>query len=246
MAPALSSIVVLAACGSALVLPRGSPAGPRLRAAAVGATADDEARVLALLGEGRVVLGREEAAELDALLGALAATGSAATADALDGDWTLLYTSKSAFDAANPLGRRVDGTTPGLEGILPGARGAAAASSSPIQRALTSLESVDISQTIDLAAGRVDQWVAGLPGGAKLRLSAAASYADGRVAFAFDEAYFDVAGIRLPYPVPFRLLGDEARGYLDTRYVSDALRVSTGNKGTTFVLRRKPPRAADS
>ena len=77
-------------------------------------------------------------------------------------------------------------------------------------------------------------------GGATLRLSAAASYAGGRVDFAFDEAYFDVAGVRLPYPVPFRLLGDEARGYLDTRYVSDRLRVSTGNKGTTFVLRRKP------
>lgn len=235
-----SSLLLLAACGSALVLPRGTPV-PRLRAAAVGAVADDEARVLALLGEGRVVLGREEAAELDALLGALAADAPAATVEALDGDWTLLYTSKSTFDAANPLGRRVDGSTPGLEGFLPGAPRSSSPSSSPIQRALTSLESVDISQTIDLAgAGRVDQWVAGLPAGATLRLSAAASYAGGRVDFAFDEAYFDVAGVRLPYPVPFRLLGDEARGYLDTRYVSDRLRVSTGNKGTTFVLRRKP------
>ena len=39
--------------------------------------------------------------------------------------------------------------------------------------------------------------------------------------------------------MPFRLLGDEASGYLDTRYVSDTLRVSRGNKGTTFILRRR-------
>ena len=45
--------------------------------------------------------------------------------------------------------------------------------------------------------------------------------------------------MRIPYPVPFRLLGDEASGYLDTRYVSDTLRVSRGNKGTTFILRKR-------
>ena len=138
--------VVLAACerGSALTTSprarvaglRAPPARPRarvagsLRAAAGGASADDEARVLALLGEGRVVLGAAEAAELDALLAALAAAAPAPTAAALDGDWKLLYTSKSSFDRANPLGRRVDGSTPGLEGLLPGARDAAAAASS--------------------------------------------------------------------------------------------------------------------
>ena len=47
-----------------------------------------------------------------------------------------------------------------------------------------------------------------------------------------------VGGVRVPYPVPFRLLGDEARGYLDTSYVSDRLRVSKGNKGTTFIFAR--------
>jgi hypothetical protein len=38
--------------------------------------------------------------------------------------------------------------------------------------------------------------------------------------------------------VPFRLLGDEARGWLETTYLSPSLRISRGNKGTTFVLRR--------
>ena len=44
--------------------------------------------------------------------------------------------------------------------------------------------------------------------------------------------------VRLPYPVPFRLLGDEAKGWLDTTYLSNQLRISRGNKGTTFILRR--------
>ncbi|XP_040995283.1 probable plastid-lipid-associated protein 12, chloroplastic isoform X2 [Juglans microcarpa x Juglans regia] len=41
--------------------------------------------------------------------------------------------------------------------------------------------------------------------------------------------------------VPFRLLGDEAKGWLDTTYLSPSgdLRISRGNKGTTFVLQKK-------
>ena len=60
-----------------------------------------------------------------------------------------------------------------------------------------------------------------------------------RVRFGFDEGYFASAvGLRLPYPVPFRLLAKEAEGYLDTEYLSGRIRVSRGNKGTAFVLRR--------
>ena len=32
--------------------------------------------------------------------------------------WELLYTSKSAFDIRNPLGKRVDGSKPGIEGFF--------------------------------------------------------------------------------------------------------------------------------
>jgi hypothetical protein len=37
---------------------------------------------------------------------------------------------------------------------------------------------------------------------------------------------------KVPYPVPFKLLGDEAKGWLDTTYLSPtgALRISKGNK----------------
>ena len=45
--------------------------------------------------------------------------------------------------------------------------------------------------------------------------------------------------IRLPYPVPFKLLGDEAAGYLELKYASDRVRVVKGNKGTNFVFVRE-------
>jgi hypothetical protein len=37
---------------------------------------------------------------------------------------------------------------------------------------------------------------------------------------------------KVPYPVPFKLLGDEAKGWLDTTYLSPTgtLRISKGNK----------------
>ena len=81
----------------------------------------------------------------------------------------------------------------------------------------------------------------------KLHLNAAASVrpdAPARVYFAFDEGYFEwkQSGLpRVPYPVPFKLLGKEAEGYIDTTYLSDTLRISTGNKGTQFVLTRNVP-----
>lgn len=34
------------------------------------------------------------------------------------GEWSLIYTSKSRFDPRNPLGSRVDGTKPGIEGFF--------------------------------------------------------------------------------------------------------------------------------
>ena len=62
----------------------------------------------------------------------------------------------------------------------------------------------------------------------------------GRLCFAFDEGYFEAkgGGLRLPYPVPFRLLGKEAEGWIQTGYISERVRVSRGNKGTVFALRR--------
>jgi hypothetical protein len=192
------------------------------------------------------------AQEVSELISALAASPGAATEPALspliEGEWVLVHTSKSTFDVRNPLGRRADGSTPGLEGAFAALSGGAkvsAPSSSPIQRALTEAFSVTQSITLQGPDKRVLQCVETPLG--TLRLGAKASVtpdAPARISFAFDEGYLALKrplplGVdRLPYPVPFRLLGKEAEGYLDTEYLSEKLRISVGNKGTKFVLRR--------
>ena len=59
-----------------------------------------------------------------------------------------------------------------------------------------------------------------------------------RINFVFDEGNFDFGGFKIPYPVPFRLpfLRDAVKGWIDITYMSDRLRISRGNKGTTFIL----------
>ena len=62
---------------------------------------------------------------------------------------------------------------------------------------------------------------------------------DSRINFVFDEGNFDIFNrFKVPYPVPFRLpvLRDTVKGWIDITYLSDRLRISRGNKGTTFVL----------
>jgi hypothetical protein len=62
---------------------------------------------------------------------------------------------------------------------------------------------------------------------------------DSRIDFVFDEGKFEFgADFSIPYPVPFRLpfLRDAVTGWIDITYLSDRLRISRGNKGTTFIL----------
>lgn len=68
-----------------------------------------------------------------------------------------------------------------------------------------------------------------------LSFQAAATVKDGkRILFRFDRAAFSfkILPFKVPYPVPFRLLGDEAKGWLDTTYLSTSgiIRISRGNK----------------
>lgn len=60
-----------------------------------------------------------------------------------------------------------------------------------------------------------------------------------RIDFVFDEGNFAFDGkIQIPYPVPFRLplFRDWVKGWIDITWLSDRVRISRGNKGTTFVL----------
>ena len=133
-------------------------------------TADAEAVLLARLravsGRGAGASEADERAIADAVT-VLETSGGGlrdpASRPEIEGTWRLLYTSKSRFDARNPLGSRVDGTKPGLEGLFAGLFGDEAAktmadasfagqsgSSSPIQRTVTSLEAFTIQQAIRL------------------------------------------------------------------------------------------------
>lgn len=62
---------------------------------------------------------------------------------------------------------------------------------------------------------------------------------DSRINFVFDEGNFKLGDLfSIPYPVPFRLplLRDAVKGWIDITYLSPRLRVSRGNKGSTFIL----------
>ena len=64
---------------------------------------------------------------------------------------------------------------------------------------------------------------------------------DSRIRFVFDEGKFDFGGFTIPYPVPFRnpLFRDAVKGWIDVTYLSDRVRISCGNKGTTFILKKE-------
>eukprot|EP00966_Prymnesium_polylepis_P099591 2306386-Prymnesium_polylepis.1 len=89
-------------------LPHRGGAGP-----VAAATSDVEDALLKLLPSG--------APEANALIAELIGRGgieAPALSPVIEGDWTLLQTSSSDFDLRNPLGRRTDGSAPGLEGAI--------------------------------------------------------------------------------------------------------------------------------
>ncbi|KAL7174635.1 hypothetical protein ACSBR2_033806 [Camellia fascicularis] len=117
---------------------------------------------------------------------------------------------------------------------------------SPIQRTFVGVDFFSVFQEVYLRTNdpRVSNIVRFSDAIGELKVEAAASIKDGkRILFQFDKAAFSFRFLpfKVPYPVPFRLLGDEAKGWLDTTYLSNSgnLRISRGNKGTTFVLQKK-------
>lgn len=61
---------------------------------------------------------------------------------------------------------------------------------------------------------------------------------DSRIDFVFDEGKFDLGSFQVPYPVPFRSpwFRDWVKGWIDITWLSDRIRISRGNKGSTFIL----------
>ncbi|KAI5675183.1 hypothetical protein M9H77_06133 [Catharanthus roseus] len=119
-------------------------------------------------------------------------------------------------------------------------------SASPIQRTFVGVDSFAVFQEIFLRTNdrRVSNIVKFSDAIGELKVEAIATIKDRkRILFQFDRAAFSFKFLpfKVPYPVPFRLLGDEAKGWLDTTYLSPSgnLRISKGNKGTTFVLQKE-------
>ncbi|KAK4266520.1 hypothetical protein QN277_027424 [Acacia crassicarpa] len=117
---------------------------------------------------------------------------------------------------------------------------------SPIQRTFVGVDLFSVFQEVYLRTSdpRVSNIVKFSDAIGELKVEAAASIENGkRILFRFDRAAFSFKFLpfKVPYPVPFKLLGDEAKGWLDTTYLSHSgnLRISRGNKGTTFVLQKK-------
>ncbi|CAA7410672.1 unnamed protein product [Spirodela intermedia] len=117
---------------------------------------------------------------------------------------------------------------------------------SPIQRTFVGFDGFLVFQEVYLRSGdpRVSNIVRFSDAVGELKVEAEATIKDGvRILFRFDRAAFSFKALpfKVPYPVPFRLLGDEAKGWLDTTYLSQTgnIRISRGNKGTTFVLQKR-------
>ncbi|KAL8545182.1 hypothetical protein ACS0TY_005395 [Phlomoides rotata] len=111
------------------------------------------------------------------------------------------------------------------------------ATASPIQRTFVGVDSFSVFQEVHLRTDhpRVSNIVNFSNGNVELKVEAVASIKDGkRILFQFDRAAFSFTFLpfKVPYPVPFRLLGDEAKGWLDTTYLSPSgnIRISRGNK----------------
>ncbi|KAK7270057.1 hypothetical protein RIF29_22937 [Crotalaria pallida] len=111
---------------------------------------------------------------------------------------------------------------------------------SPIQRTFVGVDFFSVFQEVYLRTNdpRVSNIVSFSDAIGELKVEAAASIEDGkRILFRFDRAAFSFKFLpfKVPYPVPFKLLGDEAKGWLDTTYLSHSgnLRISRGNKVIT-------------
>ncbi|XP_076916703.1 putative plastid-lipid-associated protein 12, chloroplastic [Bidens hawaiensis] len=119
-------------------------------------------------------------------------------------------------------------------------------SASPIQRTFTGVDVFSVFQEIYLQTNdpRVSNIVKFSDAIGEHKVEAAATVNDGkRILLRVDKAAFSFKFLpfKVPYPVPFRLLGDEAKGWLDTTYLSQSgnLWISRGNKGSIFVLQKQ-------
>ncbi|KAL6767718.1 PLAP5 [Auxenochlorella protothecoides x Auxenochlorella symbiontica] len=169
----------------------------------------------------------------------------------IEGRWRLLYNTKES--TASPVQRAATGTK-GLsifQDILLGDASALPRVVNVVEfGSLGKLEVEAQASTTDRPLeGFIPRSGAGLPFGI-LGVSSTQppDKPHTRIDFQFSRAAFKSSKIpfQVPYPVPFRLLGDERKGWIDTTYLArdGRLRIARGNKGTVFILAKDDPPAS--
>ncbi|KAG5185119.1 hypothetical protein JKP88DRAFT_194746 [Tribonema minus] len=207
-------------------------------------------------GRGKGVEGAQKE-RVDSLIAELEASGGVpdgACADSIDGVWRLLYTSTPG--TASPIQRSfvsVDAFSIYQNIALYGADApATVANVVDFGARVGRLEVAALASTArrpldGFVPRRGDGRILGLNvfGVSQTAEEGAPRRPGARIDFKFDDAGFDLKLLpfRIPYPVPFRILGDEVKGWIDITYLSrqpeGGLRIARGNKGTTFVLVRE-------
>lgn len=195
-------------------------------------------------GRGKEGLAPEQLEALNAAVGLLEADGGEAaptTLPQLDGKWRLLYTSRPG--SASPIQRTFTGVEAFSIFQEVDLTGAEARVNNVVefgQLGFLKVEAQASTETRPLP-GFTPRQGEGLPLFGK-SFNYPPARPNSRIDFQFDRAAFNFRFLpfTLPYPVPFRILGDERKGWLDVTYMSadGHFRLSRGNKGTLFVLSR--------
>ena len=191
--------------------------------------------------------------EIESLISQLEAAGLVQTRDEakLEGCWKLLYTSTPG-NTQSPIQRSLTS----LDGVSifqvinlneensflgegrPDVSNTVVFGDALGRLRITALASTSRRKLVEPRVG--DGTIFGLSPFGK-SFSAPPRLAEERIDFKFEEAVFEfVAPLRfsVPYPVPFKLLGDEAKGFIDNTYFSSQFRIARGNKGTVFLLQK--------
>lgn len=198
-------------------------------------------------GRGKSGLSPGQQAAFEAAVAALEASGRGAPAPAasplLAGRWRLLFTTRPG--TASPIQRTFTGVdTFAVYQDIEWGGGAPARVNNVVDfGAKVGFLKVEAEASTERAPlpGFTPRRGEGLPFGILGRSSTAPpAVPDVRIDFQFDRAAFTFYALpfKIPYPVPFRLLGDETKGFIDITYLSPdgRFRLARGNKGTLFVL----------
>ncbi|KIY95935.1 putative plastid-lipid-associated protein 12 [Monoraphidium neglectum] len=224
-----------------------------------GSRATTELAVLDALrsakGRGKEGLSEEALQQLSLAISVLEQDGGVAdptTLDAIDGKWRLLYTSRPG--SASPIQRTFTGVEAfkiyqevDLSSDLPRVNNVVDFGEE-IGYLIVQAKASTESRPLEGFTPRVGE---GLPFGILGKsFNTPPARPNSRIDFQFDQAafHFKFLPFSIPYPVPFRILGDERKarppspGWIDTTYMNQdgTFRLARGNKGTLFVLVKAP------